>query len=84
MERLVICAQDPVVDIGVLSNEQMGASPLPLPAEGGTLAQQMEAFEGRIIRDTYAQYGTTVAVAKALGISQPTAARKIAKYIRQE
>ena len=84
MERLVICAQDPIVDIGVLSSEQMGGAPLPLPIEGGTLAQQMEAFEGRIIRDAYAKYGTSVAVAKALGISQPTAARKIAKYIRQE
>lgn len=83
MERLVICAQDPVVDIGVLSSEQMGASPLPLPAEGGTLAQQMEAFEGRIIRDAYAKYGTSVAVAQALGISQPTAARKIAKYVKE-
>ena len=82
MERLVICAQDPVVDIGVLSSEQMGASPLPLPAEGGTLAQQMETFEGHIIRDAYAKYGTSVAVAKALGISQPTAARKIAKYVK--
>ena len=80
MERLVICAQDPIVDIGVLSSEQMGGAPLPLPIEGGTLAQQMEAFEGRIIRDAYAKYGTS----EALGISQPTAARKIAKYIRQE
>ncbi len=55
MERLVICAQDPVVDIGVLSSEQMGGAPLPLPIEGGTLTQQMEAFEGRIIRDAYAK-----------------------------
>ena len=83
MERLVICAQDPVVDIGVLSSEQMGGAPLPLPIEGGTLTQQMEAFEGRIIRDAYAKYGTSVAVAKALGISQPTAARKIAKYVKE-
>ena len=83
MERLVICAQDPVVDIGVLSSEQMDGAPLPRSIEGGTLAQQMEAFEGHIIREAYAQYGTTVAVAKALGISQPTAARKIAKYVKK-
>lgn len=83
MERLVICAQDPIADIGMLSMEAVGQTPtMPLPAAGDTLAQQMEAFEGQIIRQSYAQYGTTVAVAKALGISQPTAARKIAKYVK--
>ena len=45
MERLVICAQDPVVDTGVLSSGQMDGAPLPRSIEGGTLAQQMEAFE---------------------------------------
>ena len=83
MERLVICAQDPIADIGMLSMEAVGQTPtMPLPAAGDTLAQQMEAFEGQIIRQSYAQYGTSVAVAKALGISQPTAARKIAKYVK--
>lgn len=83
MERLVICAQDPIADIGMLSMEAVGQPPtMPLPAAGDTLAQQMEAFEGQIIRQSYAQYGTSVAVAKALGISQPTAARKIAKYVK--
>lgn len=82
MERLVICAQDPIVDIDVLSGEQLGGAIPSSPVEGGTLAQQMEAFEGRIIREAYAQYGTSVALAKALGISQPTAARKIAKYVK--
>ena len=82
MERLVICAQDPIVDIGLLSSEPVPASPLPLPVEGSTLAQQMEAFEGHIIRETYARCGTSVALAKALGISQPTAARKISKYVK--
>lgn len=83
MERLVICAQDPIADIGMLSMEAVGQPPtMPLPAAGDTLVQQMEAFEGQIIRQSYAQYGTTVAVAKALGISQPTAARKIAKYVK--
>lgn len=83
MERLVICAQDPIADIGMLSMEAVGQPPtMPLPAAGDTLAQQMEAFEGQIIRQSYAQYGTSVAVARALGISQPTAARKIAKYVK--
>ena len=41
----------------------------------------MDAYEGQIIRDSYHRCGTTVAVAKELGISQATAARKIAKYV---
>ena len=41
----------------------------------------MDAFEGQIIRDSYRRCGTTVAVAKELGISQATAARKVAKYV---
>ena len=47
----------------------------------GTLAERMDAYEGQIIRDSYRRCGTTVAVAKDLGISQATAARKIAKYV---
>lgn len=54
----------------------------PLPAPTGTLAERMDAFEGQIIRDSYRRCGTTVAVAKELGISQATAARKIAKYVK--
>ena len=41
----------------------------------------MDAYEAQIIRDSYHRCGTTVAVAKELGISQATAARKIAKYV---
>ena len=47
----------------------------------GTLAERMDAYEGQIIRDAYHRCGTTVAVAKELGISQATAARKISKYV---
>ncbi len=52
------------------------------PAQEGTLAERMDAFEGQIIRDSYHRCGTTVAVAKELGISQATAVRKIAKYVK--
>ena len=53
-----------------------------LPSQEGTLAERMDAFEGQIIRDSYRRCGTTVAVAKELGISQATAVRKIAKYVK--
>ena len=41
----------------------------------------MDAYEAQIIRESYQRCGTTVAVAKDLGISQATAARKVAKYV---
>ena len=59
-----------------------GGSTPDLPSQEGTLAERMDAFEGQIIRDSYRRCGTTVAVAKELGISQATAVRKIAKYVK--
>ena len=81
MERLVITAQDPILDVTALPVEFTGGD-TPLPAPTGTMAERMDAFEGQIIRDSYRRCGTTVAVAKELGISQATAARKIAKYVK--
>ena len=81
MERLVITAQDPILDVTALPVEFTGGD-TPLPAPTGTLAERMDTFEGQIIRDSYRRCGTTVAVAKELGISQATAARKIAKYVK--
>lgn len=83
IERMVITVQDPVIDVIHLPPEYAGEAGFPVsqPPQTGTLAERMEAYEGRIIRDAYSRRGTTVAVAKELGISQATAARKIAKYV---
>ena len=50
---------------------------------GFSLDERLEAYEGQIVREAYSQLHTTVAVAKHLGISQATSARKIAKYVKQ-
>ena len=83
MERLVITTADPVLDVTHLPAEYAGTRAREAEALdiGGTLAERMEAFEGRIIREAYGRLGTTVAVAKELGISQATAARKVARYV---
>lgn len=83
IERMVITAQDPIIDITALPLEYLGNS-MPAPvslAHGGTLAERLDAYEAQIIQDSYRRCGTTVAVAKELGISQATAARKVAKYV---
>ena len=80
---MVITVQDPIIDTTSLPVEYTGdaVTPVELLVQGGTLAERMDAYEGQIIRDAYHRCGTTVAVAKELGISQATAARKVAKYV---
>ena len=81
IERLVITAQDPILDTTALPLEFTGGNQA-VPVSAGTLAERMDAFEGQIIRESYRRCRTTVAVARELGISQATAARKIARYVR--
>ena len=83
MERLVITEQDAVIDVSALPAE-FAAETMQSELQSGAvgLEEQLEAFEGQIIRKTYERCGTTVALAKALSISQPTAARKIAKFCK--
>ena len=83
IERMVITVQDPIIDVTALPLEYTGeaVSPAELLAQTGTLSERMDAYEAQIIRDSYHRCGTTVAVAKELGISQATAARKISQYV---
>lgn len=83
VERMVITVSDPVIDVTHLPLEYTGTSvpPAEVLSRSGTLAERVDAFESQIIRDAYLRCGTTVAVARELGISQATAARKIAKYV---
>lgn len=82
VERLVITVPHPIIDSTDLPVEFTGGTAPVLRADAsGTLQQRMDAYEAQIIRDAYSRCGTTVAVAKELGISQATAARKVAKYV---
>ena len=81
MERLVITSQDPILDTTALPPDYGAHAAEASPSIAGTLEERMNAYEGQIIRESYRLCRTTVAVAKDLGISQATAARKIAKYV---
>ena len=82
MERLVITSQDPILDTTALPLDYGADAPEALPTAAGTLEERMNAYESQIIRDSFRRCRTTVAVAKELGLSQATAARKIAKYVK--
>lgn len=47
----------------------------------GSLDKALEQLERRMVIDAYMKHKTTTGVAKELGISQPTAVRKIQKYV---
>ncbi len=54
------------------------ASPLPCY----DLAQSLEAYEAQIIQHAFKRHNSSIKLAKALNISQTTAARKIRKYVQ--
>lgn len=85
IERIVITTQDTMIDLDSLPSEYAEQSAIQASLlNRASLSEQMDAYEGQIIREAYCQLGTSMAVAKALGISQPTAARKIAKYVKEQ
>lgn len=85
IERIVITTQDTMIDLDSLPSEYAEQSAIQASLlNRASLSEQMDAYEGQIIREAYRQLGTSMAVAKALGISQPTAARKIAKYVKDQ
>jgi transcriptional regulator with PAS, ATPase and Fis domain len=86
IERAVLTSDQKVVSEEFLPENIKLAQKLPLHIDGCGLRDALENVEREIILEAHGRYGTTVAVAKALGISQATAARKIKKYkgIRQQ
>lgn len=68
----------------LLKIKNISYSPEDLEVEEQGLEQAMEEFEKKIIKQAYEKYRTTVGVARSLKISQPTAYRKIGKYIKDK
>lgn len=68
----------------LLKIKNISYNPEDLEVEEQGLEQAMEEFEKKIVRQAYEKYRTTVGVARSLKISQPTAYRKIGKYIKDK
>ncbi|MDR2089170.1 MAG: sigma 54-interacting transcriptional regulator [Clostridiales Family XIII bacterium] len=88
IERLMITAENDRIAAAELPDALRASEEARSPAarredEGGlSLAEALERLEARCVRDAYAAAGNTVGAAKLLGISQPTAFRKIRKYVK--
>lgn len=81
VERLVVTHRSDSVKIQDLPDKFQNDGTRELDFEHYTLTELMESYEEHIFQKALKQYKTSIAVAKALGIGQTTAARKLRKYI---
>ena len=87
IERAVVTSEGDVIQAEELSDalqEQYASNASDEAALSGGLDKALEAVERNIIIKAYERCHTTVAVAEYLKISQPTAYRKIRKYVKSD
>lgn len=81
-ERLVLTSDDERIDCTSLpENIRRNGN---ISCSFTTLDDALEQLERQLVMDAYKKHKTTTGVAKELAISQPTAVRKIKKYLKQQ
>lgn len=84
IERTIVTSEKSEISFDDLPKELVadykGEIKYPIGNAGG-LNEAVEQLERRMITEAYEKCGTTTGVAEYLNISQPTASRKIMKYI---
>ena len=84
-ERAVVMSDSEVIDLADLPPDvtpttgSAAGERLQLPSNG-TLAETLAAVERRIIETAMAEHGSQEKAARALGVSQPTIARRLKKF----
>jgi PAS domain S-box len=81
VERVILTTENTMIEEDDLPSQMAEKEVPPTAVYNGTLSEAVEALEKHLVSGAYKTCGTTVGVAEALGISQPTAVRKIRKYI---
>lgn len=82
VEQMIVTASEDSLTAANIPSDLLLNADLGLDDAAG-LTAAMERVESKIILSAYKKYKSTVGVSKALKISQPTAARKISKYLKQ-
>lgn len=80
VERLVV-TNDEVVTLNDLPLEMVQKE---LTDKGTTLPEILEEVERKMVVEAYGKFSSTYKIAKSLGISQSSAARKVKKYVEDE
>ena len=81
VERIVITAKQSLVKLEDMPKDLEFANIYRNFDGSASLKDSMETYEKLIFMKAYEKYRTSISVAKALNISQPTAARRLRKYI---
>jgi PAS domain S-box-containing protein len=82
IERILLTSET-----NYISKEQIGDELPDINQDSectGSLLNAIEKLESKMVNNAYKKCKTTVGVAELLGISQPTATRKIHKYIKNK
>ncbi|UOK56581.1 hypothetical protein MGI18_17005 [Bacillus sp. OVS6] len=82
LERLVVISPSALITVDQLPEyikDSVGPAPFPID-EIQTLSEMMDAMEKQILLKARKKYKTTVRMAEALGISQPSIVRKMKKH----
>ncbi len=80
VERLILTVDGPIIEVEDLP-EAIVEKRKTVHVEGKSLQAMLDAYEAEIIRSAYTKHSSTPKLAKHLGISQPTAVRKVKKYL---
>lgn len=82
LERLVVISPTTLITVEQLPEYILDSvSPAPIPLDQNQpLPKMMDDFEKQILLKARKEYKTTVRMAQALGISQPSIVRKMKKY----
>ncbi|SMB90640.1 Transcriptional regulator containing PAS, AAA-type ATPase, and DNA-binding Fis domains [Desulfonispora thiosulfatigenes DSM 11270] len=81
IERCIVTSDGEVITTETLP-ENITVSFLDKISISLNLPEAIELLEKNMVQKAYEEFKTTIGVAEALGISQPTAVRKIKKYIK--
>jgi PAS domain S-box-containing protein len=79
VERLILTVDGPFIGVEHLPEYIAGEIQLPVQPDK-TLTEMLDEHEGMLIRQAYINHRSTTKLARFLGISQPTATRKLHKY----
>lgn len=83
MERLVVLSNEQIITDNIIRADFTNNPESIIYQKDISLDILLEEYESRIIAEAFKEYKTSIEVAKHLGISQTTAARKIRKYIKK-
>ena len=85
VERAILTAEDfTITESDWPPSLQPDELQLAVLSEDKTLKEILESVEKAVILKPYEKHKTTTAVAKALGISQPSASLKVQKYLNKD